>query len=177
MPGPMHVEQAMHDDAVRVMETISHCIRHMQENGVFQWDALYPDLQVIREDIHIGSLFVIRQDGFCVASVTLNDSQPEEYGSVKWNCAGGRALVVHRLCVHPHWQGRGLARHLMHFTEIFATDRGFSCIRLDAYTGNRHAVALYERLGYCTAGELFFPRRELTFACFEKALLASSSPP
>jgi len=57
---------------------------------------------------------------------------------------------------------------MMVFAESFAANHNFSCIRLDAYTGNPRALALYERLGYQQAGQVFFPRRELPFACFEK---------
>jgi len=94
--------------------------------------------------------------------------QPEEYRPLRWRWTGGRVLVIHRLCVHPEWQRQGIARHLMDFAENYASDHGFACIRLDAYTGNPRALALYERRGYERAGQTFFPRRRLPFDCFER---------
>lgn len=164
----MRVEQAGHADAADVMRLISRCILHMRANGIRQWDEVYPDLQNIREDVRASSLFVIRQNGRCVAAVSLNDIQPDEYHAVKWHCVAGQALVAHRLCVDPLWQGRGLGKQMMDFAESFAINHDFSCIRLDAYTGNPHAMALYERLGYWRVGQVYFPRRELPFVCFEK---------
>jgi len=56
----------------------------------------------------------------------------------------------------------------MDFAEAFAKEHGFSGIRLDAYTGNPLALALYERRGYHRIGQTRFPRRELPFYCCEK---------
>ena len=58
----------------------------------------------------------------------------------------------------------------MDFAESFAMEHGFSCIRLDAYTGHPPALALYERRGYDRVGQVYFPRRELPFDCFEKTI-------
>ena len=164
----MHVERAELQDAESVMQIIALCIQHMRAHGIHQWDEIYPNLQVVEEDARSGSLFVIRQDGLCIATVCLNDAQPEQYRPLPWRCAIGRALVIHRLCVRPEFQHCGAGRRLMEFTEAFAKERGFACIRLDAYTGNPRALALYEKRGYQRIGQAFFPRRELPFDCFEK---------
>lgn len=164
----MRVEQAEFRDAEGVMQIITLCIQHMRAHGIHQWDEIYPNLQVVEEDVRSGSLFVIRKDGLCIAAVTLNDVQPEQYRPLPWRCGNGRALVIHRLCVRPEFQQCGAGRRLMEFTEAFARERGFSCIRLDAYTGNPRALALYEKRGYQRIGRAYFPRRELPFDCFEK---------
>src|SRR6266850_7308902 len=114
------IEPAELGDAHSVMQMITLCIAHMRAHGIQQWDEVYPNLRVVEEDARSGSLFVVRRDGFCVASVCLNDIQPEEYRPLPWRCRTGRALVIHRLCVHPEWQQRGAGRHLMDFAETFA---------------------------------------------------------
>ena len=152
------------------MQMISLCLADMSSQGIHQWDEIYPNLTVVEQDAHAGSLFVIRHESGCVASVCLNDIQPEQYQSLPWRCADGRALVIHRLCVHPELQRRGLGRRLMDFTEDFAKQSAFACIRLDAYTGNPRALALYENRGYHRVGQTYFPRRTLPFDCFEKVV-------
>ncbi len=150
------------------MRIIALCIQHMRARGINQWDEIYPNLQVVEDDARSGSLFLVRQDGQCIAAVGLNDVQPDEYRMLPWRCETGRALVIHRLCVHPNWQQRRTGRLLMDFAEAFAKEHGFSCIRLDAYTGNPQALGLYERRGYHRIGQAYFPRRELPFYCFER---------
>jgi ribosomal protein S18 acetylase RimI-like enzyme len=167
----MQIERAALSAALGVMQVITLCVAHMRAQGIYQWDEIYPNLQVVEEGARSGSLFVIRQEGGCVASVCLNELQPEQYRSLPWRCTQGRALVIHRLCVHPEWQRRGAGRHLMDFTESFAREHGFSGLRLDCYTGNPRALALYERRGYQRVVQASFPRRELPFDCFEKMIM------
>ncbi len=162
------VERADLRYAPSVMQIIALCTGHMRAQGIHQWDEIYPNLRVVEDDARAGSLFVVRQDDQCIAAVGLNDVQPDEYRPLPWQCETGLALVIHRLCVHPDWQQRGAGRHLMDFAEAFAKEHGLSCIRLDAYTGNPRALALYEKRGYHRIGQAHFPRRELPFVCFEK---------
>ncbi len=172
VPFPvMRIDEAEANDATGVMRIISLCLAQMRAAGIQQWDEIYPNIRVIDEDVRLRSLFVIRAPGPCVAAICLNDVQPEEYRGVPWRCTGGRTMIIHRLCVHPDWQAHGLARELMDFAEERARDQGFASIRLDAYTGNPRAVALYEKRGYQRVGQTRFPRRPLPFDCFELPLL------
>ncbi|OAI42990.1 hypothetical protein AYO41_03150 [Verrucomicrobia bacterium SCGC AG-212-E04] len=140
----------------------------MRAEGIQQWDEIYPDLPVVENDIAKHTLFVIREAGRCLATICLNDVQPEQYADLPWEYRDGRALVIHRLCVDPAAQQRGAARALMDFAEQLARESGFASIRLDAYTGNPRALALYDRRGYRRVGQTNFPRRSLPFICFEK---------
>jgi GNAT superfamily N-acetyltransferase len=166
----MRVERAGLEEAAGVMELIRRCKEDMRSQGIFQWDEIYPNLGVIENDARVGSLFVIREGDECVAAVCLNDVEAPEYASVSWRYSRGPVLVVHRLCVDPGRQGRGLARMLMDFAERLAAERGCASIRLDTYTGNPRAMALYERRGYERAGQVYFRGRPLPFDCFEKVV-------
>ena len=166
----MLIQPAELGDAPSVMEILTLCIRDMRINGVDQWDETYPNLQIIEDDARSRSLFVAREDDMCVGSVCLNDVQPAEYRSVPWRHTGGRALIVHRLCVLPERQRRGVGRRLMEFAGDYAREHGFACIRLEVYVGAQRALALYERLGYQRAGQVRFPRRRLPFDCFELSI-------
>jgi GNAT superfamily N-acetyltransferase len=164
----MKVECADVDDADGVMQVITLCRNDMLARGIDQWDDAYPAIRIVREDARRRSLFIVRRKGRCVASVCLNDEQPEVYQTVAWRCLTGRALVVHRLCVLPEWQRHGLGKSLMKFAEAFARKEAYSWIRLEAYAGCPAVLALYDGLGYRRVGEVRFPRRRLPFVCYEK---------
>ena len=170
------IEPATLEHASDVMQLISICIRQMREQGIFQWDEVYPNPQVVESDAASGALFLARRNGLILGTVCLNDAQPPEYRALPWRCGNGRALVIHRLCVHPDWQRCGVGRRLMDFTERFAAEHSFACIRLDAYTGNPRALALYERRGFHCVGQVLFPRRPLPFNCYEKILRPNPNP-
>ncbi len=172
----MAIRPAESSDVSRVMDIFARCLAQMRAQGIDQWDEIYPNLDVLREDVQAGSLFVAEEDGACVGSVCLNDRQPEQYRSVPWLCTGGRALVVHRLCVLPACQGRGIGRQLMEFAHGFARSRGFACIRLEVYLTATAAMGLYARLGYRRVGQIRFPRRRLPFECMELVVRDQTAP-
>jgi ribosomal protein S18 acetylase RimI-like enzyme len=175
VPNPLRIVEAEAIDVADVVRILSLCTAQMRAQGIQQWDEIYPNLQVVEEDVRTRSLFVLRQQENCIAAICLNEFQPEEYRDVPWRCAQGRALVIHRLCVHPDWQAHGLARQLMDFAENHARVNGYACIRLDAYTGNPRAIRLYEKRGYERVGQACFPRRPLPFDLFEKAVASLRS--
>ena len=84
-------------------------------------------------------------------------------------------MVIHRLAVHPPYQRKGLAHMAMNFIEDYASQSGYSGIRLDVYSGNEAPQKLYLHRGFTCAGEVFFPYRSLPFYCMEKTLILSSS--
>ena len=161
------IELASVADAPAIMDLITLCMREMRANDIDQWDDIYPNLPVVEEGARAGSLYAIRREGRMVATVCLDDVQPEEYQPLNWQVTEGKALVIHRLCVHPNWRRHGLARRLMDFAESLAAEQGYRSIRLDSYTGNPRAQALYEGRGYRRVGQVRFPRRRLPFDCFE----------
>lgn len=171
----MLIRKAESRDLAEVMEIIVRCTQELRDNGILQWDDVYPDAAVLEDNLRAGTLYVIPQDGACQAAVCLNEEQPEEYGFLPWTYGSGRVLTIHRLCVHPDWQGQGLASRLLAFAEEHAAGHGYAAIRFDVYSGNPRALALYERHGYQRVeGAVYFPRRELPFYCYEKEVVASS---
>lgn len=142
----------------------------MQRKGIDQWDAVYPNEEVVERDVNYGSQYILEDGERCLAAVTLNEEQDPAYRNVQWS-GGEPVLVIHRLCVDPAYQGTGLGKRLMDFSEGWAIRNAYASIRLDAYTGNPSAVKLYEHRGYRKAGQVYFPRRTRPFFCFEKILV------
>jgi ribosomal protein S18 acetylase RimI-like enzyme len=156
----------------RVMEIVALCVSQIQAAGSDQWDEVYPSRAILDADIAGRSLYLLLDAGETLGAIVLNETQAPEYEELTWYRE--KPLVVHRLCVHPARQKAGAARILMDFAEAAAVQRGYDSVRLDTYTGNPRAVALYDRRGYRIAGYVRFPRRKLPFVCFE--LLLNQQP-
>jgi GNAT superfamily N-acetyltransferase len=166
----MNITQATLTDSADVLQIFAKCISHMESNGIFQWDAIYPALENVQADIGNKSLYVGKEDsGELIAAFALDEESPGEYASVDWKFSANRVAVVHRLAVDPTHQGRGLAKQLMSFAERLARSQGCEAMRLDAFTKNPAPVALYDSLGYSRAGAVIF--RKGSFYCFEKRLV------
>ena len=98
----------------------------------------------------------------------VNREYDPEYELGAWDHTEGDFCVLHRLCVNPAMQGRGLARQAMARMEKNALEQGFDSVRLDVFSQNLHAQRLYEKLGYRRTGEVRF--RKGIFYLMEKGL-------
>jgi ribosomal protein S18 acetylase RimI-like enzyme len=139
----------------------------MGNQGIPQWDDIYPSKAILNADIENKQMYLIEVEGRVAGLIVINEVQSPEYASVAWKHSG-RALVVHRLTIHPAYQRRKLASYLMDFAEEMAATGNYDCIRLDAFTRNRAAFTLYENRGYRKAGIVRF--RKGDFFCFEKKI-------
>jgi ribosomal protein S18 acetylase RimI-like enzyme len=165
----MKIIQAHHGHIPNIARVISACMETMRKNGICQWDEIYPNKEIITNDVNSRSLYVLELKNICMAAVTLDGEQEPAYLDVPW-MGGEPALVVHRLCVDPAFQGKGIGSRMMDFAEEYARQNAYVSIRLDAYSGNPKAVCLYERRGYRKTGQVYFPRRTMPFSCYEKML-------
>lgn len=161
------IRTATPKDLGRVCEIVSAATARMNAEGIHQWDEVYPNRADFQADIAEGQLFVIECDGIVAGLITLNEIQPGKYRDVTWFYLG-RVLVAHRLAIDPSYQGRGLSSQLMAFAEEQAAAGGYVAIRLDAFTENPAAVALYEKCGYRKVGIVHF--RKGPFYCYEKPI-------
>lgn len=165
------IRKAQIEETGEIMELIAKCVQAMQAGGSDQWDDSYPNREVIGQDIERGTLYTYI-DNEAIAGIIVLDEHPSElYQSIQWSQEQGSHLIMHRLAVHPEVQGKGIARKLIAFAEEYARQSGYSSIRLDTYSKNTRALALYPSLGYERRGEVFFPHRTVSFPVFEKVLI------
>lgn len=150
---------------------VEDAIRHMEQQGIAQWDEIYPNREILEKDLERQEMHVIELDDRVSGLIVMNEDQSPEYADVHWRYPG-RALVVHRLTIDPGYQRCGLATRLMDFAEKTAALEGYNCIRLDAFTRNPGAFGLYEDRGYRKAGLVRFRKGE--FYCYEKPIKKAS---
>lgn len=143
-------------------------IRRLDEQGIFQWDERYPSRAVIQEDIARGEMEIGRVDGRIAVAFSLSEQCDEEYHQCSWRYPDARYCVLHRLCVHPEAQGRGVGGESMAYIERALLQRGYASVRLDAFSPNAGSLRLYEKCGYERVGEVRF--RKGLFYFYEKKL-------
>jgi len=170
----MRIRLARMEDLEVLHTIVKDAAKYMDEQGILQWDDIYPDIAIITQDIERQEMHVIEEDGRAVGIIVINEEQSCEYAAVPWTYAG-RALVVHRLTIAPSHRRRGLATRLMEFVGNTAAIRGYDCVRLDAFIQNPAAFSLYDKLGYRKAGIVHFRKGE--FYCYEKAIKAEKAEP
>lgn len=163
------IRKGKKEDVVSIMNIIKAATLDMELNHIHQWDDIYPDETTITSDIEQGNLYVYEDQGLMNALIVLNEDQAGEYRELKWKYTSGKQLVIHRLCVDPRVQSRGIARKLLQYTDDFAIQNKYHSIRLEAFPPNKKALKLYEKNGYEKVGNVRFRKGE--FYCYKKNII------
>ena len=141
------------------------------ENNIFQWNAFYPNKNAFEKDVARGELYVIEANSKLIGFVTMSTLMDKEYISVSWLTQSKKNLYIHRLAIHPKYQGKGYAQQLMSFAETHGISNGFNSIRLDTFSKNLRNQKFYELRGYQRLEEIKFPNQsEYPFYCYELVL-------
>lgn len=155
-------------DLPALMDLTRACIAAMRSLGIEQWDEIYPAEPHHAADIAAGTLWLLEDGGRLIGSLVLDETLDPLWEGLDWQLNEGRIAAVHRLMIHPSEQGRGLAKLCMEFAEARAGMKGFSALRLDTFTQNPAAVALYEKRGFRRCGTA--QMRKGAFIGMEKAV-------
>ena len=144
----MELIRATEQELDELLAFYQHVADHMEEKGLQQWHwGRYPNEEMIREDIEKGDLYYMRVDDSLAAAVVLMVGQEPEYDGLTWTC-GIRPGIFHRLGVHPSMQGAGLGGLVLDDVLQILRRSGCDCVRCDTAEVNRHAIRLYEKLGF-----------------------------
>ena len=159
---------AKHYDLSELLALYAAATKRMDEQGIPQWDEIYPNKSVLLEDIELERMYIGKIDGAIAVAFALEQCKDEDYEEAAWKYEAPSIVVLHRLCVHPAFQGQGVAGAAMDYLEQEVLSYGINVIRLDAFPQNPSAIKLYESRGYVKAGEITF--RKGLFYLYEKQL-------
>lgn len=156
-------------DVDRVAALASQAAIRMSEQGIGQWDTLYPIREDFQQDILMGQLTVGVAEGKIVVFYTVNEECDPEYQEAKWKKPEKPHCILHRLCVNPHFQHQGIARQAMEHIQRQAVEKGYQAIRLDVFSKNPHALKLYLGCGFEKVGSVRWRKGE--FYLMEKYII------
>ena len=156
------------EDLEKIFTLVTGAIHTMDEQGIFQWDELYPDKTILREDIAKEQLRVGAVEGQIAVIYVLNQECDEAYQTGRWMHQKEPFYVIHRLCVNPAFQNKGVAGSTMLHIEQELLAMGITAIRLDVFSQNPYALKLYDSLGCTRVGEAHWRMGE--FFLMEKCL-------
>lgn len=165
------IRLAKHEDVNHIIEITKACAKHMINNSIFQWNEYYPNNHAFKIDVERNELYVIEINKSIVGCIVISTLIDKEYLPVKWLTKNKNNIYIHRLAIHPEFQGKGLAQKLMNFAEKYAKKNNFSSIRLDTFSKNKKNQLFYELRGYKKLEEIYFPKQsEFPFYCYELVL-------
>lgn len=167
----MIISKPLKSEVTELIKVTQACAKAMISNGIYQWNDDYPSAEVFEKDIELNQLWVLKDADKIVGSIVISCIIDEEYKTVDWLTQTQHNCYIHRLAIHPDFQGQGLAQQLMTFAENYAIEQNFISVRLDTFSVNDRNNRFYQQRGYQKLGEIFFPRQsEYSFYCYELVL-------
>ena len=158
-------------DIAPLLRVTKACAKHMISQGIYQWNAHYPSALAFENDVARKELYVLELDNTVRGGIVLSTLKDLEYKPINWLSITEHNLYIHRLAIHPEFQGQGHAQRLMDFAEHYAQEQGFESIRLDTFSQNPRNQRFYETRGYKRTGHIFFPKQsKQPFYCYELLL-------
>ena len=110
-------------------------------------------------------------DNHIIGTIVISTYMDEEYIPIEWLTPDEGNIYIHRLSVHPDFQGKGFARQMMDFAEGYARQNGCVSVRLDTFSQNQGNQRFYETWGYQKLGDIYFPKQSAyPFHCYELLL-------
>jgi len=162
------VRKANLKDINIVLDIFKNAINVMNANGIFQWDDIYPNKDILNKDIENGQLFLGESGNEIVSAFVLNQEYDEEYENGNWYYKQSTFAVIHRFCVNTNFQNMGIGTKTMNIIEEMLRNNDIETIRLDAFSLNPYTLKMYEKLGYVNVGEANW--RKGLFYLLEKKL-------
>ena len=148
----MNYSKADISDLEEINSLYQNAIITMENDNIHQWDEIYPDKDILKEDIIKNQMYTGRIDNKIAVCFVLSEECDEEYKNGKWKYPESRFNVIHRLCVNPSFQNQGIAAKTLEYIENLSKSEGYDSIRLDCFTQNPYSRKLYDKTGYSVTG-------------------------
>lgn len=165
------IRKGRHDDIENILEITKACASAMIEKKIFQWNEFYPNKSAFENDINQEEWYVLELENKILGCITVSTFMDKEYIPISWLTSSKKNIYIHRLAVHPDFQGKGYAQKLMDFAEAYAKENNFISVRLDTFSQNKRNNSFYELRGYKKLGDVYFPKQsKYPFHCYELVL-------
>ncbi|ORX81358.1 acetyltransferase [Anaeromyces robustus] len=135
-------------DLDAICSLIKDAIVEMEKHNIYQWDEIYPTRNDFEEDIKNNNLYVVYDEDRLIAFYVISKEYDEQYNNAKWKYDDESAYILHRFCVSPKMQNKGIGKIVLKHIEKQIKDMGYHSIRLDTFTQNPFAQRLYRHNGY-----------------------------
>ncbi|MGI6046045.1 MAG: GNAT family N-acetyltransferase [Eggerthellaceae bacterium] len=147
-----HFRKANLADYDRVMALFDNVTDAMQGQKFSpRWKkGVYPEPDVVRDQIAKGNLYVGVLDNLFVSTFTLNHEPTDGYDQVAWptEASPDKVAIIHLVAVRGECQHRGYALQAVQEALHIARDAGNQVMRLDVCEYNAPITKLYELAGF-----------------------------
>ena len=131
------------------------------------WDADYPTMEILRDDIRREAVFVMERDGEIVGAISIDDDPLTDALAV-WDAGLRPAAEISRVVVSGACRGCGIAPAMFCELHEVLRRRNYRSVHYLVSPGNKKALHAYESLKYQSVGEADLYDHH--WYCYEKVL-------
>lgn len=74
------------NDLQNICSLVAAAIETMEEQGIHQWDKVYPTREDFANDIANGTLYTVTEESRLIAIYTISTEYDPEYLNAEWEC-------------------------------------------------------------------------------------------
>ena len=153
----MILRNAKKEEAEICYQCIEDAKCYQQSLGFVQWDASYPSLCTILEDIeqNIGYVFVENEQilGYCCIIFGEDPDYLDIEGA--WQTDQSYA-VVHRMAFAKNSRGKGFSANAFSLIKKFCIENGTEAIRIDTHEANKIMQHILQKENFVYCGIIMF---------------------
>ncbi len=165
------IRLAKAEDIDILMVVTKACANYMISKDIYQWNEHYPSKSAFENDVRRNELYVLEVNSTIIGCIVISTHMDDEYIPIEWLTPNNKNIYIHRVAIHPNYQGKGYAQQLMAFAEKYTIENNYTSIRLDTFSQNKRNQKFYELRGYKRLGDIYFPKQsEFPFHCYELVL-------
>ncbi len=146
----MQIRKAEMEDLSAILDIYSNARKTMAQNGnPTQWGTEYPYKHLLEEDILLGRLYVVEQDGVCEGVFLMESGPDETYLEIEGKWLNDKPYyVIHRIA--SSGRVKGVLKMAVDYTTQFCNN-----IRIDTHENNIAMQNALSRLGFKPCGTIY----------------------
>ena len=106
----IYIRKAIQEDLDAVMQIIKSCTEDMISKKIYQWNDKYPNRETFFNDIENEDLLLLVEGNQLLGCVSVTNKMDDFYSTIDWIATTKKNIYVHRLAIHPKYQGLGYAK-------------------------------------------------------------------
>lgn len=158
----MRIRMATKCDINKIMEIINDAKVYLKDQGLKQWnlDDGYPQKEVLLNDINNSNCYVLEEDGFLIATMSIIFEADENYEQIyngKW-LSNDKYASIHRIAIRNTHHHLKLGIYMLLEAENIVKNKGIYSIKIDTHKDNRPMTKTILNAGYTHCGTIILKR-------------------
>lgn len=150
----MDIQKASSKEIVEVIYILESAVMDFASSEEYYLTGSLPSRDKIVEDVEAGNVFFIKETGVARGLMSLKNKDNNQLKSINWSDPDDKTLIVDYIIIHSSWKGsEEVGTELLAYAKTYATENGFTSIRVAIPADSTEIRQIAEKSGYATLGE------------------------